>query len=79
MIWVYRIVMDVHAHDVLQKMIKNKVNTVDSFMWQSQLKHKFRVPPIHEEKRIYSFGKQRIAASSPFKAWNKAGVKISIL
>ena len=41
------ITMDAHARDVVQKMIKNKVNTVDSFMWQSQLKHKFRVPPTH--------------------------------
>jgi dynein heavy chain len=39
------ITMDAHARDIVEKMIRSKVNSVDSFMWQSQLKHKFRVPP----------------------------------
>ena len=41
------ITMDAHGRDIVQKMIRNKVEAVDSFMWQSQLKHKFRVPPKH--------------------------------
>ena len=41
------ITMDAHARDVVEKMIRSKVDSVDSFMWQSQLKHKFRVPPEH--------------------------------
>jgi dynein heavy chain len=41
------ITMDAHARDIVEKMIRSKVNSIDSFMWQSQLKHKFRVPPKH--------------------------------
>ena len=41
------ITMDAHGRDIVQKMIRNKVDSVDSFMWQSQLKHKFRVSPAH--------------------------------
>ena len=39
------ITMDAHGRDIVQKMIRSKVDSEDSFMWQSQLKHKFRVPP----------------------------------
>jgi len=45
------ITMDAHARDIVEKMIRSNVNTVDSFMWQSQLKHKFRVPPEHARYR----------------------------
>jgi dynein heavy chain len=31
------ITMDAHARDIVQKMIRSNVDTVDSFMWQSQL------------------------------------------
>ena len=41
------ITMDAHARDIVEKMVRNKVDSVDSFMWQSQLKHKFRVSPPH--------------------------------
>jgi dynein heavy chain len=41
------ITMDAHSRDIVQKMVRNKVNTVDSFMWQSQLKHKYRHPLSH--------------------------------
>lgn len=41
------ITMDAHARDIVEKMIRTNVNSVDSFMWQSQLKHKFRVSPSH--------------------------------
>jgi len=41
------ITMDAHARDIVENMIRNKVDSVDSFMWQSQLKHKFRVSPPH--------------------------------
>ena len=41
------ITMDAHGRDIVQKMIRNRVNTENSFEWQSQLKHKFRVPPSH--------------------------------
>ena len=39
------ITMDAHGRDIVQKMIRNKVDSEESFMWQSQLKHKFRIPP----------------------------------
>ncbi len=41
------ITMDAHSRDIVEKMVRNKVNTVDSFMWQSQLKHKYRHPLSH--------------------------------
>jgi len=41
------ITMDAHGRDVVENMVRQKVDRVDSFMWQSQLKHKFRVPPPH--------------------------------
>lgn len=41
------ITMDAHARDIVEKMIRNNVTSVDSFMWQSQLKHKFRKSPPH--------------------------------
>lgn len=41
------ITMDAHSRDVVESMIRQKVDSVDSFQWQSQLKHKFRVPPSH--------------------------------
>ena len=33
------ITMDAHGRDIVQKMIRNRVNTENSFEWQSQLKH----------------------------------------
>ena len=41
------ITMDAHSRDIVVKMIRNKVTSLDSFMWQSQLKHKYRAPPPH--------------------------------
>jgi len=41
------ITMDAHSRDIVEKMVRNKVNEIDSFMWQSQLKHKFRRPLSH--------------------------------
>ena len=41
------ITMDAHARDIVEKMIRNKIKDSASFMWQSQLKHKFRIPPKH--------------------------------
>ncbi len=41
------ITMDAHSRDIVEKMNRNKVTTVESFMWQSQLKHKFRSPLPH--------------------------------
>lgn len=41
------ITMDAHARDIVENMIRNKVDSMDSFMWQSQLKHKFRISPPH--------------------------------
>ena len=31
--------IDVHSRDVVSKMINSKVNTINSFMWKSQLRH----------------------------------------
>ena len=45
------ITMDAHSRDIVEKMIRSNVDSVDSFMWQSQLKHKFRVPPEHAKHR----------------------------
>jgi len=36
------ITMDAHGRDIVQNMIRKKVTNMDHFMWQSQLKHKFR-------------------------------------
>ena len=41
------ITMDAHARDIVENMIRNKVDSIDSFIWQSQLKHKFRQSPPH--------------------------------
>ena len=41
------ITMDAHARDIVEKMIRNNIKDSASFMWQSQLKHKFRRPPKH--------------------------------
>ena len=41
------ITMDAHGRDIVQKMIRMKVDNIGHFQWQSQLKHKFRVPPSH--------------------------------
>ena len=41
------ITMDAHSRDVVESMVRQKVSSVDSFLWQSQLKHKFRSPPAH--------------------------------
>lgn len=39
------ITMDAHGRDIIAKLIRENVSDVTSFQWQSQLKHKFRVPP----------------------------------
>lgn len=41
------ITMDAHGRDIVQNMIRKKVAKMDHFMWQSQLKHKFRKTPSH--------------------------------
>ncbi len=41
------ITMDAHSRDIVEKMVRSKVDSVDSFMWQSQLKHKYRHPLPH--------------------------------
>jgi len=41
------ITMDAHGRDIVQKLIREKVSSTTAFQWQSQLKHKFRVPPAH--------------------------------
>ncbi|GMH84222.1 hypothetical protein TrST_g13493, partial [Triparma strigata] len=41
------ITMDAHGRDIVQKMIRSKVDKIGHFQWQSQLKHKFRVSPPH--------------------------------
>ena len=39
------ITMDAHSRDIVIGMIREKVHEASHFMWQSQLKHKFRVSP----------------------------------
>ena len=39
------ITMDAHSRDIVIGMIREHVAEGSHFMWQSQLKHKFRVPP----------------------------------
>lgn len=39
------ITMDAHSRDIVLGMIRDEVNEVSHFMWQSQLKHKYRKPP----------------------------------
>ncbi|CAB1113053.1 unnamed protein product [Ectocarpus sp. CCAP 1310/34] len=39
------ITMDAHGRDVVQKMAREGVTKATEFQWQSQLKHKWRVPP----------------------------------
>ena len=39
------ITMDAHSRDMVINMIRDKVGEVHHFMWQSQLKHKWRVSP----------------------------------
>eukprot|EP00904_Undaria_pinnatifida_P003126 jgi/Undpi1/12814/HiC_scaffold_7.g02481.m1 len=39
------ITMDAHGRDVVQKMAREGVTMASEFQWQSQLKHKWRVPP----------------------------------
>ncbi|KAH8084959.1 hypothetical protein JL720_7667 [Aureococcus anophagefferens] len=41
------ITMDAHGRDIVQKLVRERVNVVSAFQWQSQLKHKFRVPPSY--------------------------------
>ena len=41
------ITMDAHARDLVRNMIHHKVTKADSFLWQSQLKHRYRIPPPH--------------------------------
>eukprot|EP01041_Mallomonas_annulata_P001785 gene1785-3464_t len=39
------ITMDAHSRDIVLKMIREDVQEVSAFQWQSQLKHKYRVSP----------------------------------
>jgi len=39
------ITMDAHSRDIVIGMIRENVQVGTHFMWQSQLKHKFRIPP----------------------------------
>ena len=39
------ITMDAHGRDIVLGMIREKVSEITAFQWQSQLKHKYRVPP----------------------------------
>jgi dynein heavy chain, axonemal len=39
------ITMDAHSRDIVVGMIRDNVAEVSAFQWQSQLKHKYRVPP----------------------------------
>lgn len=39
------ITMDAHGRDIISKLARENVTEASSFQWQSQLKHKFRVPP----------------------------------
>jgi dynein heavy chain len=39
------ITMDAHSRDIVIGMVRDEVAEVTSFQWQSQLKHKYRVPP----------------------------------
>lgn len=39
------ITMDAHARDIVLGMIRDNVQECSAFQWQSQLKHKYRVPP----------------------------------
>jgi len=39
------ITMDAHGRDIVAKLLREDVTEATSFQWQSQLKHKFRVPP----------------------------------
>ena len=43
------ITMDAHARDIVEKIIREKVQSSDSFIWQSQLKHKYRFPLAHSQ------------------------------
>jgi dynein heavy chain len=46
------ITMDAHNRDcVKNKLVQFDIQDVQSFQWQSQLKHKFRVPPAHASFR----------------------------
>jgi dynein heavy chain, axonemal len=39
------ITMDAHARDIVLGMIRDNVQECSAFQWQSQLKHKYRLPP----------------------------------
>ena len=39
------ITMDAHSRDIVINLIRDAVEEVTAFQWQSQLKHKYRVPP----------------------------------
>lgn len=40
--------IDVHSRDVVSKLIQRKVESSSEFQWQSQLRHRFRMPLIWE-------------------------------
>ena len=37
--------IDVHARDVVQKMITNKIDNAQAFLWLSQLRHRYVCNP----------------------------------
>jgi len=41
------ITMDAHSRDIVEKIVRSNIDSADSFMWQSQLKHKYRIPPSY--------------------------------
>lgn len=58
------ITMDAHSRDIVFGMIREEVSEVTAFQWQSQLKHKYRVPPstasfINRDPQLRGPGGQR--------------------
>lgn len=43
--------IDVHARDVVQKMIANKVDSAQAFLWLSQLRHRYNEESEIERKK----------------------------
>jgi dynein heavy chain len=49
------ITLDVHARDVVQKLIDEKVEGVEAFLWQQQLRFYWQPPTLDTEIRICDF------------------------
>ena len=41
------ITMDAHSRDIVEMLCREQISDVNSFKWQTQLKHKYRQPPLH--------------------------------